>query len=76
MYMGRAAGMGARSSKARPTPGRAHMRCAPAEHLHLHHAAPRARHNDFRHQRQRGKGLDEQLHCMKAMDQETLRGRK
>eukprot|EP00959_Pyramimonas_sp_CCMP1952_P012239 258234-Pyramimonas_sp.AAC.1 len=82
LYVGRACGLGSRLTKARPSPGRAHMRFAPAEHwgvcttLAGRYLALRLHRTDFRQQRKCLKDLEAQLSTLKALPQDEVFGKK
>eukprot|EP00959_Pyramimonas_sp_CCMP1952_P080956 1691172-Pyramimonas_sp.AAC.1 len=81
-YLGRAGGLGSRLTKARPSPGRARMRFAPAEHWGVcttlvgRYLALRLHRADFRQQRKCLKDLVAQLSTLKALPQDEVFGKK
>ncbi|CAK0883645.1 unnamed protein product, partial [Prorocentrum cordatum] len=80
-YMGRAAGLGVRQVRARPTPGRAHLKYAAAEHwsicttLLTRYLALRRRDSDPRQQRQCAKQFTEEIRVLKELNQDEVFGK-
>eukprot|EP00959_Pyramimonas_sp_CCMP1952_P254939 5324477-Pyramimonas_sp.AAC.1 len=79
--MGRSAGLGVRRARARPTPGRTHLKYAAAEHwsicmtLLTRYLALRRHDSDPRQQRQCVKQFNEGIAVLKQLNQEEVSGK-